>query len=104
MSENQQMERDEHGASGGEPSQAAGQSTADDEKVEKEDRACLGAERRAKIMAQLASARKNSLSSTAEHFKATTPAVPWNGNTIPKTMLSYRLSCFTDIMTVELNI
>lgn len=74
MSENQQMESEEQGA-GGESSQSAGQSTADAEKAEKEDRARLAAERRAKIMAQMASAQKNFMSSNAELFEATTTAV-----------------------------
>lgn len=67
------MESDEHGA--GEPSQSAGQSAADAEKAEKEDRARLAAERRAKIMAQMAKQQKNFMSSNAELFEATTTAV-----------------------------
>lgn len=60
----------------GEASQEAGQSTADAEKAEKEDRARLAAERRAKIMAQMASAQKNFMSSNAELFESTTTAAP----------------------------
>lgn len=73
MSENQQMESDENAS--GETSGDAVQSAADAEKAEKEDRARLAAERRAKIMAQIASAQKNFMSSNAELFESTTTAV-----------------------------
>lgn len=66
------MESDEHG---GEGSRDAGQTAAETEKAEKEDRARLAAERRAKIMAQMASAQKNFMSSNAELFESTTTAV-----------------------------
>lgn len=46
-------------------------SAADIEKLEKEDRAKFSAERRAKIMAQMANAQKNFMTSNAELFKST---------------------------------
>lgn len=67
------MESDENAA--GEASSDVGQSTADAEKAEKEDRARLAAERRAKIMAQIANAQKSFMSVNAELFEATTTAV-----------------------------
>lgn len=67
------MESDEAGTSG-ETSQNGADATADAEKAEKEDRARLAAERRAKIMAQMASAQKNFMSSNAELFESTATA------------------------------
>lgn len=67
------MESDENAT--GEASGDAVQSAADAEKAEKEDRARLAAERRAKIMAQMASAQKNFMSTNAELFESTTTAV-----------------------------
>lgn len=69
------MESDENASGSGEQSGADSKSTAEAEKAEKEDRARLAAERRAKIMAQMASAQKNFMSSNAELFEATTTAV-----------------------------
>lgn len=67
------MESDESAAGSGEPS--GGRSAAEAEKAEKEDRARLAAERRAKIMAQMQSAQKNFMSSNAELFEEAATAV-----------------------------
>lgn len=67
------MESDETTSVGGES--LSDRSAADTEKSEKEDRARLAAERRAKIMAQMATAQKSFMSSNAELFESTTTAV-----------------------------
>lgn len=69
--DNQQMESDETTSVGAESLNE--QTSADTEKTEKEDRARLAAERRAKIMAQMANAQKNFMSSNLfELFESTT--------------------------------
>lgn len=72
MAENQQMDSDDVG---GEPTANEDRNTAEAEKAEKEDRARLAAQRRAQIMAQMANAQKNFMSSNAELFESTTTAV-----------------------------
>lgn len=68
------MESDEKGAAGslGESSSSgACRTAAEIEKAEKEDRARMAAERRAQIMAQMASAQKNFMTTNADLFAST---------------------------------
>lgn len=53
---------------------SSGRSAADIERAEKEDRARMAAERRAQIMAQMAKAQKNFMSTNADLFESTATA------------------------------
>lgn len=66
------MESDENTASG---SKRTEDSIVDAEKVEKQDRARLAAERRAQIMAQMANAQKSFMSTNADLFESTTTSI-----------------------------
>lgn len=70
------MESDENSPScSTDKSAEGGRSAADIEKAEKEDRARLAAERRAQIMAQMANAQKNFMSTNSELFESTATTV-----------------------------
>lgn len=65
------MENDDDSAADQSGSTSGNKSTAEVEKLEKEDRARIAAERRAQIMAQMANAQKNFMTSNASLFEST---------------------------------